>query len=69
MTKPLFKTTDEQKAERSKFQWKESELDDDKYYTLSLLGIINGILPKIGWLLVLTLDHKDNIIGRKFIKR
>lgn len=48
MTRPLLWTADAARAEQSKFVW----LDHgDGRYSLSLLGIVNGLLPG-GWMLV-----------------
>lgn len=47
MRRPLFWTTDAGRSRRSRFVW----LDyGDGRYSLSLLGIVNGLLPD-GWLL------------------
>ena len=48
MRRPLLWTTDGERAGRSRFVW----LDHgDGRYSLSLLGIVNGLLPD-GWMLV-----------------
>lgn len=48
MRKPLFWTTDSERARRSRFVWLDWE---DGRYSLSALGIVNGLLPS-GWMLI-----------------
>lgn len=48
MRKPLFWTRNPDRARRSRFVWLDYE---DGRYSLSVLGIINGLLPK-GWTLI-----------------
>lgn len=55
LRRPLLWTTDAVRARRSRFYWTERA---GGHYGLSLLGIINGLLPA-GWWLVQTEDLPD----------
>lgn len=63
LRKPRWFTVDPIHAEHSHFQWLK---DDQKppQFSLSLLGVINGILPKFGYCLVAIVD-KDTKEGKR----
>jgi len=61
---PIVWTADEERARRSSAQWAKQEA-----YSLSLLGMINGILPRlIGRVLVVKVDNESGR-GRGFMLR
>lgn len=54
LTKPIFYTKNKDKAQKSNFQWKENKDN----YSLSLLGIINGIIIIFDTVLVVEDNNK-----------
>ncbi|MER2007442.1 MAG: hypothetical protein ABS939_08310 [Psychrobacillus sp.] len=66
LTKTRFVTTDTEKADNSMFHY--SEIEEGKY-ELSLLGIINGFLSKIGFILVVEIDVDTREIQRHYVTR
>lgn len=54
LRKPRWFTTNGEKAENSLFQWRFYK--QDQRYSLSILGIINGVLPVFGICLVVVDD-------------
>lgn len=54
LRKPLWRTGNMARADRSPFMW----VCSDDECTLSLLGIINGILPLVGLVLI---DHDSRL--------
>lgn len=68
LTSPRWVTCDEEKAENSFFVWGKHSRDIDKY-TLSLVGVINGVLNKIGLVLCIETEVETKLIKRKFITK
>lgn len=66
LTKTRFSTNDKTKANNSMFHYLEREKGE---YELSLLGIINGFLGKIGLILVVEIDLDTNKIEKTYITR
>lgn len=50
LRKPRWRTRSTERADRSPFQWRFVPYRDE--YTLSILGVINGVLPVIGLVLL-----------------
>lgn len=70
LRKPRWFTSDKLKAEYSIFQW--SQLKNQEGYSLSLLGTINGLLPKLPGnpVLVTEVDEKTKKpTGKLYFKK
>ena len=50
LTRPRWWTSDAERAERSPFCWvrDDTDLNRDPLYELSLLGVVNGLLDRLG---------------------
>lgn len=66
LTKPRWFTKDESKAEDSLFVWGKSS---NRTYTLSLLGVVNGLLAPINLLLAAYLDLSTKEISYWRLKK
>lgn len=67
LRKTIYVTGDAIQADESPFQF---STRDDGLYETSLLGIINGILPRlIGYVLVVSLDSETHNGKSLFLKR
>ncbi len=71
LTKPRFHTLIESRAERSFFMW---STDTGEGYHLSIFGILNGILHRLGWVLILNSERSESdnafyITGYQFIRK
>jgi len=62
---PIVFTTDHTRADGSCFQWGETA----GVRSLSLLGIINGILSRVGWTLVVMVDTETGRGVGQYLRR
>ena len=66
LTMPRWFTDSEPRAERSIFQWGPRH---EGGYGLSMLGVINGPMSRLGWVLAVHVSDDDGLIQRYTIKR
>ena len=67
LTKPRWFTDNRSKAEKSLFVWGHNS--DYNCYTLSLLGVVNGLLNKLGLVLVVETNTVTREIKRYYIRK
>jgi hypothetical protein len=67
LTKPRWFTKDRRKAEKSFFVWGHNS--DYNCYSLSLLGVINGFLDRLGLVLAVETNSVTREIKRYFISK
>lgn len=68
LRKPRFKSNDFNRTSKSPFQWGLSDCSG-YHYQLSLLGMINDVLPKLGIVLVAVLGDVPKDDRLKIVKK
>jgi hypothetical protein len=66
LRRPFYRTTDPEKAT---LPWVVYRLDSEGVYTLSPLGVLNGLLNKVGLVLVVTVNPDTQTHERIDLRR